>query len=69
MKKVISFVVCCIAVHAVTSCGNSSTERDKNAEIIAQELNVTGSDGTFTIVTRQLVVKEILMLLEITSVK
>lgn len=46
MKKVISFVVCCIAVHAVTSCGNSSTERDKNAEIKAQELNVTGSDGT-----------------------
>ena len=37
MKKVICFVVCCIAVLAVTSCGpNLSTK----------EISVTGADGT-----------------------
>lgn len=37
MKKVICFVVCCIAVVAVTSCGpNLSTK----------EISVTGADGT-----------------------
>ena len=41
MKKIICIVVCCIAVHAVTSCGNSP----KNADIIAEEITATGSDG------------------------
>jgi hypothetical protein len=47
MKKVICIFVCCIAVFAVTSCDNKSTsDSDKNAEIIAQEIAVTGSDGS-----------------------
>ena len=41
MKKVICFVVCCIAVLTVTSCGNSPN----NADIIAEEITATGSDG------------------------
>ena len=41
MKKVIGFVVCCIAVLTVTSCGNKSTS-DNNSE----DISVTGADGT-----------------------
>ena len=44
MKKIICFVVCCIAVLAVTSCGNNSNSN--NNEGTTQDISVTGADGT-----------------------
>ena len=44
MKKVFCFVVCCIALLAVTSCGNNSNSN--NNEGTTQDISVTGADGT-----------------------
>lgn len=44
MKKVFCFVVCCIALLAVTSCGNNSNSN--NHEGTTQDISVTGADGT-----------------------